>query len=734
MKARRSLGRRFQAAAAAALAVGAWIVGRPGRARAGANERDAAPAPLELPTLAPAGTALPAAPLVPSPSAGTAVSPSAVVLPPVFRRTTSPNPYEAVARLKPGDGIRYRDRGGRRVTAYFNAFSPETERVSFTDAQGKVEEQSFEAFLSRIFEGSLRFIPGKDGAVNLDVPARSFAGFRKFAAESEAKDGVKVIFIAPNPDLAGRADRSGADYQNDHISLHEDATVGAFLEERAVAKRLGPLRRRLSERKQGLDGLVRDDALLPAAARGMRRALNDLLTSWDKLCYAERGGYVGLRDQMLAEMTTAIFGSTLPPPPGAFKSRPMKMPEPIRQELARWLEEAAWTLSRVGSKSLHEKPEAPLPPGAASAAAWKWYAERFQATALENVNRNLGHYLRAKAEGDRHVAVLEELDFRFEPVVKVPPLESLLARYNARLDALIAAGTVRAEEVLRPARAFKGLTGRILHVPFGEPIPEEAVPVDDTLSNGDFGDMVAAGYFPMGPHLNLLQAKPLTVFEHDLGHLTAFLEHPRFMAAVRRTYARVRRDGLPEELRRQARRNTNRFDSRMYDILELFAAVPAAKRGRLLAALGLPRAWNGRIGPMVGEVRSFLNDLDSEELKGLLEALRREYPALLERFGGTVNDVIGRATLQENPGSTGFEKSLDRQWRHVTRPWDADVPLARLGGYHDARVEELAVFIKRLLQSTRIDPAKLVVEARRPVASLDSSLQLWLSIIGREGD
>ncbi len=360
-------------------------------------------------------------------------------------------------------------------------------------------------------------------------------------------------------------------------------------------------------------------------------------------------------------------------------------------------------------------------------AYWRAYANEVHEAMVENLTRMRPAFLAAKAAGHGHVRFLEEAGVRFEPELYVPPIDRILDHYNARMDRLIEAGTVRPEEVIRPARAFATREGKMIHLPFGTSVPEGVKPKRGLLGDGEIHDMIAAGWYPISDHEKTVAEDQEATLLHDLAHFSAFAEAPAFMASLRRAVAALRRDGGPAWRHEDVRANVYQ---RLFYILEYLSVIPKAKRKELRRLLPLPATKDGSRTPGVQAVRAHLASLPPEDVARYIEVLRREVPKLILHLGGGVRDVIIPAVVKEDARRTGYDRSLNYRWQRATSTLPTLDPKA--WDYRE-RLDALAWLSVRLLESTFIDPGELPEQALRIKVKRGSSLASWLEVFGGPG-
>ena len=293
-----------------------------------------------------------------------------------------------------------------------------------------------------------------------------------------------------------------------------------------------------------------------------------------------------------------------------------------------------------------------------SAEYWTDFCRRQNEAARENFFGNLQTLRKAVAVGDPHAMQLQRFGMDLE---KRQPYDFrvAIAQIEAQIDALVSSGTLGADQVLRPAKAFRcgAHDCDVLFVAFGQPVPADAQPLN-LLAPSVFVDMLSAGYFPIGEPIR--EATNQTLAEHDLAHLCGFLSNPEYMRCVREAFARVgnklrRGDATSARLAAALQHFDSLYSLRLYYLVEVFAEVRPDQRARLQALLGaaLPLALDvAQIRPAVlAELRR--RAADPAELYAWLDALYAAFPALVNPLGGESRDILNRRRKFQRTAALG---------------------------------------------------------------------------------
>lgn len=132
-----------------------------------------------------------------------------------------------------------------------------------------------------------------------------------------------------------------------------------------------------------------------------------------------------------------------------------------------------------------------------------------------------------------HARILKDiLKIPFDGKSPMPSVKSILDSYNLHMDRLVKDGLIKAEDVLRPAFVFKRKDGVYQILKYGETIPRNAEFIGDVLPTFTFDHAVSKGFFPIGNET--ITNTRVSSWEHDLSHLTSFIENPHYMAQIKR--------------------------------------------------------------------------------------------------------------------------------------------------------------------------------------------------------
>lgn len=139
------------------------------------------------------------------------------------------------------------------------------------------------------------------------------------------------------------------------------------------------------------------------------------------------------------------------------------------------------------------------------------------------MRKNLPLILSEKRRNNSHIFWLEKLGFQFEPELVIPPFKTVIENYNRM--------TEKTARKLTPVQTFR-LRGQVIPVPYGENPPLGAILEKDLLSDKEYISLLSQGFFPIGESINILRNGAHSNLEHDLAHLTGFLEDPAYAESL----------------------------------------------------------------------------------------------------------------------------------------------------------------------------------------------------------
>jgi hypothetical protein len=344
-------------------------------------------------------------------------------------------------------------------------------------------------------------------------------------------------------------------------------------------------------------------------------------------------------------------------------------------------------------------------------------AQDFRKVVTENIQKMSPTYIRSIRQKHPQIKFLEEMGYRFEVKgdvlsVDVPPLEQVARKIQERMEDLVKSGRLKPDEILEPARAYsRKRFGKeeFVFVRFGEAPPEGFKPFDrGILPDGQFERAVAEGKFVLGEPVNDLLGLKISVVEHDLGHISGFLDHPEFMAAYRKAYTEIAMRGQFENMAQQ---------QRFFHTGEFYEYMSPSKKPTfqsLLREHHLNYVAESEDFITVKEVRSQLKNKSNEEMKDLLKKLEEGH--YTEPVGGTPRDLVTDEYVRANPRPAFLETPSGIAERYNRLTSSPDVEQTR---------RALADALTHIHNSQFMDPVTAIREAAKPKISTTDKSYLY---------
>lgn len=232
-----------------------------------------------------------------------------------------------------------------------------------------------------------------------------------------------------------------------------------------------------------------------------------------------------------------------------------------------------------------------------------------------------------------HQIAVDQLD---KSRLKALPLQRIIENINSAIDSHVASGVVNEFEVLRPVFVFTdSRTGSFQFKKFGDAIREETL-VKEVLPTSYYFKLLASGHFPVGDGSLFDRSRTLSKFEHDLAHMTAFIENPKYMAQLRLLANRMYQPGA----------HLHRLDllskeslTPYYYFSEGLLQLRPENRLLLFDQLLLPQGFNLDHGQL-NELISFLSTFPTKTLIQQLDHLIQNYGLYFTAMGGAARDQI----------------------------------------------------------------------------------------------
>jgi len=247
--------------------------------------------------------------------------------------------------------------------------------------------------------------------------------------------------------------------------------------------------------------------------------------------------------------------------------------------------------------------------------SWMPYIRAVQQSVDINFYGNISLLKEAEMAGDYYIPQLKRFGLNLaagqeSPVDYLKAINVILSSLTDLRDRKL----VTDNDLLWPARMVKLADGQLQPTPLcqaaviddnsGNTSTSEQLLEDGVLSPIDFIRTLAAGFFPLGGDQVLHTNQSLA--EHDLAHMTSFINNPTYMAAIRQMARRVLEQAL----------NDFNKDKPPVEVGSVLAALndfnkdkPPVEVGSVLAALN---DFNKDKPPVeVGSVLAALNDFNS---------------------------------------------------------------------------------------------------------------------------
>ena len=245
----------------------------------------------------------------------------------------------------------------------------------------------------------------------------------------------------------------------------------------------------------------------------------------------------------------------------------------------------------------------------------------------------------AKEIGDEHYKRLVELGFDYAGN-KAPSLRKIHHAYMKQMEKHVSEGKIQESDMLVPALAFFRKNGSETDWKFlvpGEKIPEGFKQHTDSYLPGKiYYKMISDGYFPMGQSEIVDWAKE-TVLEHDLAHITAFMDYPEMMAAFKKSIVEVVSPANENNVA-----NLSKINARFYHVSELAAIVAPESRSEFKSIFKISPP-EGKDFLTLEEVKEALKGKSKEELAALTKDAKDFYWRWTRQLAGTSRDINMRS-------------------------------------------------------------------------------------------
>jgi len=343
---------------------------------------------------------------------------------------------------------------------------------------------------------------------------------------------------------------------------------------------------------------------------------------------------------------------------------------------------------------------------ASSKSFWALLESKFKREVQNSIQSNRALYLDAQSKNHPQIRFLESAGFRFSDPVEVPEIGKVFEYYNTSLQDLVSKGKLSPDDILRPGFVFKNEHNdprkfkHFIWRGFKDEIPAGYEEVTEVLGDRDFFEMISEGYYPIGSTTRLAIGNH-TIMEHDLAHFGGFLDRPEYMAALRRTFKKLR----------QSHESNPIGLSELFQMTELASWTPLEKRSALLKLLSLPQSVPGQEFFRESEIYNHLSSLSTPELEQLIARFEQNpFAEIITPLGGTTRDMI-------NPPDPRFYSGLiDESWAPFGTHWfpkNLKASLKTSPGYdksanRDSVLRFLSTYELGVLELSRLTPEEIV--------------------------
>lgn len=369
---------------------------------------------------------------------------------------------------------------------------------------------------------------------------------------------------------------------------------------------------------------------------------------------------------------------------------------------------------------------------------WKKHSAHFQQHIKANIENMSSAYKEAIENNHPQIRSLEKLGYKFKisgdkVIADVPPFEEVVSNYNKIMQYHIASGRIKEEDILTPVRVFENKDKKILMIKYGDPVPKGYRPAKSALlKDEDFAKAIGDGLLPIGEFKREpgFEKIPFTALEHDVGHLTAYMDRPEYMAALRQAF---KQRAATYDSAEPVNYSRLFYASELHEQLNPKNAMFFNK---FLADNKIPSAPFKEKFVTVDQVRKSLSGKSYEEIRGMLDNLAKRNFA--EPIGGSRRD-LGTVEQRINSGvansyspfnnffetPNGFAqrgasdiRTLERRYFEGRRVSESEIT----DGAPDAARESLARALTTLHNSKQLDPVTVVKESARPKIDKSSSI------------
>lgn len=265
--------------------------------------------------------------------------------------------------------------------------------------------------------------------------------------------------------------------------------------------------------------------------------------------------------------------------------------------------------------------------------------DHLEKTIMESVTRSLSltrqKSYQAYDASSAHGKILERIfQLKIGSHQQQQTVSGILKNYELFMNQLIKTGKIKKEDVLRPAFLFTTLHGEIIWRRYGQEIPKGAKIYWDIISPEVYAKMIVEGFFPAGDAT--LTPTRIPTFQHDLAHLTSFMEHPHYMALIKKLGMAQASGlmGLSENL-----------SQRMYFLNEGLMVYKNGAKDSILNLLLLSDSMKKSPSQVtLAQMEAYLKKKSHDELEQAFLQLTRDSDNYFDYMGGASREPYSRGT------------------------------------------------------------------------------------------
>lgn len=272
---------------------------------------------------------------------------------------------------------------------------------------------------------------------------------------------------------------------------------------------------------------------------------------------------------------------------------------------------------------------------------------------LSNLKRSVEAYDKARDTSD-HMDQLELLGFNFRSArtLRIPPLIEIISKYQSIMKGY--QSSHRIDFYFDLVFAFKNeVTGEFLFLKFGETIPPGFLAYEGVLDPDTYFDLISKGQYVLGLPKNKYADGSkfyITIFDHDLAHVTTFIQFPEVMKYLAR---------LAEHRLQESYQKDNSSDDYPYFLpFEAWNYIPQKHHAQFRALV------SGLIPEKPGFVSSRdiffrLIRLSKEDFYSFADKLKLLQHQIVQYAGGTFRDIMTQQYFLQIMYRTNYNAKFD---------------------------------------------------------------------------